>query len=173
MLSSSLSDKELIIKTAAKIKNAEDRKLSFTLDFKDVRKLFGKGNCHYSGEPFLSISDVTFERLDPREGYDKGNVVLVRSTYNKARIPLDNFLKDTVMSDETRLKMLEEAAKVVKKRIHNREVAAKQKIIDDAAAKSCRARNLANMTLMMKRGRFNDVQCGEVRLLQETDAGTD
>lgn len=161
MLSSSLNHNQVIVKMADKIKNAASRNLPFTLTVKDVQKIMSVDVCQYSGQEFISVSDMTFERINPMKGYVKGNVIMVNSHHNTRRCHLDNFMKLEDVDNATKLKMLEYAtkamrevvdaeARVAQETLHALQLERAQKEL----ASQCRARGLAHMATEMKRSRF-------------------
>lgn len=163
MLSSALTDRDIILKAADKYRTSSTRRIFCDLSIKDFINLFRKGNgtCFYSGEEFENFSDMTLERLDPSIGYVKGNVVLVRGIYNNSKEPLDRYLKSDQVPDHVRIKIMQEAIKVCQRRIDKR-IKVQAELITKAAAEeerklrvtSMRAANLSEMAKNMPRSRF-------------------
>lgn len=100
---SEMSEQEIIMKVGGKLigcsKNG-DR--PFELSFKESVKLFKATDvCYYTGQPFDDFGDITFERINPFDGYVKGNVVLVKSKVNSFKgFTLDKFIKENSMDNE-------------------------------------------------------------------------
>ncbi len=68
--------------------SAKRRDIEFTLTLADVRTLIKKTKCHYSGLKY-DYSDPdkspSFDRLDSKKGYIKGNVVSCRKDINQIK----------------------------------------------------------------------------------------
>lgn len=99
-----------------KAKNAEDRKLDFNLDLNDWREIFTTPFCPVTGRKLLvgTRKDgvpcpddlLTVERLNPRLGYVKGNVVAMSYVANNAKSHLDQFVHLTNITDAEKVKLL-------------------------------------------------------------------
>lgn len=75
----------------------------------DILEMIGDGNCQYTGKEFKDLDDVTFERINPKEGYVQGNVVMVSSGANNHKACLDNFMHRTEIPDAMKIKLLRKA----------------------------------------------------------------
>ena len=119
-------------------------------------KLFkvGDGTCQYSGETFDDIKDMSFERVDPRLPYQKGNVLIVKNKYNDAKSYIDRLLHCDKVSDEMAIKLLKEGIKVIKARVKKRMSDANKELASQAANQNLRVA----MFTTLKRGRFSDKQ---------------
>ena len=65
--------------------SAKRRDIEFTLTLADVRTLIKKNKCHYSGLKYDYLDpdkSPSFDRLDSKKGYVKGNVVSCRKDIN-------------------------------------------------------------------------------------------
>lgn len=95
-----IPEQELIIKVGNKIASAMASDHPFFMSFKEVQKLFNSQRaCAYSGATFSTIGDITFERVNPRLPYIKGNVVLVRKQLNGLKgTTIDRFIHESGMS---------------------------------------------------------------------------
>lgn len=95
-----IPEQELIIKVGNKIASAMTADHPFYMSFKECQNLFNSQRaCAYSGEMFSSIGDITFERVNPRLPYIKGNVLLVRKHLNQLKgNTIDRFIHESGMS---------------------------------------------------------------------------
>lgn len=59
----------------------------FNLTFGDVKKLMSRKTCYYTGKPFTDqkMYTRTIDRLDPNQGYVKGNVFPVHHAANQIK----------------------------------------------------------------------------------------
>ena len=57
----------------------------------DMLNAIGDGNCQYTGKGFDSLDDISFERVNPKLGYVKGNVVMVKGIVNQTKGCLSSF----------------------------------------------------------------------------------
>lgn len=94
-----IPEQELIIKVGNKIASALASEHPFYLTFRQCQTLFNSQRaCAYSGEMFSSIGDITFERINPRLPYIKGNVLLVRKHLNQLKgNTIDRFIHESGM----------------------------------------------------------------------------
>ena len=97
------------------LKSANKRGLEFNLTDANIKALLNKKTCFYTGVVFDVDSDPmnvrTFERIDDKKGYIKGNVVAVTLRANRIKnlvLEHDNELKISV---EQFLKMAEQIKK--------------------------------------------------------------
>lgn len=97
------------------LKSANKRGLEFDLTDANIKALLNKKTCFYTGVVFDADSDPmnvrTFERIDDKKGYIKGNVVAVTLRANRIKnlvLEHDNELKISV---EQFLKMAEQIKK--------------------------------------------------------------
>lgn len=102
-----------------KAKNADDRKLDFNLDLDDWKAIYSTTHCPVTGREMLvgTRKDgvpcpddlLTVERLNPRLGYVKGNVVAMSYVANNAKSTIDTFLHSPQLTDAAKLKVLRKA----------------------------------------------------------------
>lgn len=94
-----IPEDDLILKVSTKIKNAREQSQKFELTFKQIQTMFkGQSYCAYSGAAFIAIGDITFERINPRLPYRKGNVVLVTKYINDLKgQTIDTFIHQSGM----------------------------------------------------------------------------
>lgn len=92
----------------ASIKGKKDSDLN-ELTLSDILEMVGDGNCQYTGEAFKNIGDATFERVNPSLGYVKGNVLMVSLAANQHKSRLDCFVKEGVIPDAMKIKLLRKA----------------------------------------------------------------
>lgn len=86
-----LSVEELAIMLWCNIKNsAERRGKDFNLTVADVKRLYKRKTCYYSGRAFGVDCERSMERIDNDKGYIKGNVVLVDKKLNALKANLSN-----------------------------------------------------------------------------------
>ncbi|EGG9814460.1 hypothetical protein ID007_004321 [Salmonella enterica] len=109
-------------KIEGKRANAAAHKLAF--EFKsimDVIYLIEKsgGVCAYTGKHFSKAQDVTFERLNPYEGYTKENTLVVMKTANSHKSMLDAFEKQQTIPDEMKIKLLNKVVYRLRKKLKN------------------------------------------------------
>lgn len=105
---------ELIISKYQQLKaNAENRNLEFDLTLRSVENLLKAKKCHYTGKPFTfgvtgkGAVERTVDRVDPKKGYVKGNVVAFSLQFNQ----LKNYVEHS--SKEEQLRFVKQLAKVV------------------------------------------------------------
>lgn len=112
-----IPEQELIVKTSNKITSAMDKGQPFYLTFKQVQKIFdSQSACAYSGELFGTIGDITFERVNPRLGYVKGNVVLVKSHLNQLKgKTIDRFIHECGMTPDAMADLFSDLARSLRK----------------------------------------------------------
>lgn len=75
----------------------------------DVLDMVGDGNCQYTGAEFKNLDDITFERINPKEGYVQGNVVMVSLHANQHKSILDRFIHGETIPDAMKIKLLRKA----------------------------------------------------------------
>ncbi len=75
----------------------------------DILDMVGDGNCLYTGQGFKDLKDVTFERINPKQGYVRGNVVMVSLDANRHKSRLDQFMHETTIPDAMKVKLLRKA----------------------------------------------------------------
>lgn len=75
----------------------------------DILDMVGDGNCQYTGAEFKDLDDITFERINPKEGYVQGNVVMVSKSANNHKSRLDQFMHETTIPDAMKVKLLRKA----------------------------------------------------------------
>lgn len=86
-------------------KDCSLRKMSLA----ELVELIGDGKCAYTGREFKSLQDITFERVNPKLGYVKGNVLLVNHDSNLQKGWLDNFMHKPFIPDAMKIKLLRKA----------------------------------------------------------------
>lgn len=99
-----------------KSKDAEARKLAFNLDFDDWRDIYSTTHCPVTGREMLigvrkdgiPCPDdlLTIERLNPRLGYVKGNVVAMSYIANNAKSAIDHFVHLGTVTDAEKVRLL-------------------------------------------------------------------
>ncbi|MGL4999281.1 MAG: hypothetical protein ACRC5T_09960 [Cetobacterium sp.] len=114
-----------------KAKNADDRKLDFNLDFDDWRNIYATKYCPVTGRKLLvgvrkdgvPCPDdlLTVERLNPRLGYVKGNVVAMSYVANNAKSQLDQFVHLTNITDAEKVKLLRKSLYQLEKEMKSRD----------------------------------------------------
>lgn len=77
--------------------------------FQEIMDMIGDGVCQYTGREFTSLENATFERVNPRVGYVPGNVLMVCNEANHCKAKLDHFIKDDVIPDAMKIKLLRKA----------------------------------------------------------------
>ena len=95
-----------------KIKSKSNSAATFKIQqwkMQDIVELIGKGLCAYTGQEFDCLSDATFERVNPKVGYVPGNVIMVRQSANTHKSQLDAFMKNTIIGDAMKIKLLRKA----------------------------------------------------------------
>lgn len=152
-------------------RSARKRGLIFNLRKKDVAALLEETVCAYSGEPFGEGQQecMTFERVNPHEGYIRGNILAVKKKYNDVRsddLTVEQSqqrletaqakslvqhkelrtMEDQQEADQKRLKKVELQVHQLKKSINNRKqnITNKQKQIKNTSG------FIANMTVMIE-----------------------
>ena len=75
----------------------------------DVMDMLGNGCCAYTGKEFSAIENATFERINPKLGYVPGNVVMVTQMANSHKAQLDAFVKNAIIGDAMKIKLLRKA----------------------------------------------------------------
>ncbi len=88
-------------------KDKECRLTSFTM--LQVMDMIGDGLCAYTGKEFKDMHDITFERINPKAGYVVGNVVMVTQEANRVKSCLDAFVKNAIINDAIKIKLLRKA----------------------------------------------------------------
>lgn len=101
---------DLYRKLQSKSGRTKDKDCELT-DFSivDILNAIGDGNCQYSGKGFDSLDDISFERINPKIGYVKGNVLMVKGSVNQVKGSLDAFAKTDVMSVSMKIKLMRKA----------------------------------------------------------------
>lgn len=103
---------QLIQKVSSKHNNAiingKASELSNLTGFKMLH-LVGDGLCAYTGREFSTLSNATFERINPELGYVEGNVCIVTQEANAQKGQLDSFVKGPVIPDTMKIKLLRKA----------------------------------------------------------------
>lgn len=89
----------------------------FSVPLSELREMFDKGVCAYTGHKFLHHQHATFERVNPFLDYVPGNVVLVTQQANAQKGCLDNFIKQEHIPIEMRIKLLRKATYILEKQI--------------------------------------------------------
>lgn len=99
-----------------KSKDAEARKLDFNLDLEDWKAIYSTTHCPITGRELIvgtrkegvpcPADLLTVERLNPRLGYVKGNVVAMSHEANNAKSVVDMFIHTKGLSDEAKLRIL-------------------------------------------------------------------
>lgn len=75
----------------------------------DLLNAIGDGNCQYTGKGFDSLDDISFERVNPKLGYVKGNVVMVNGIVNQTKGCLDSFVHNDVIPVPMKIKLMRKA----------------------------------------------------------------
>lgn len=86
----------------------------FKLTLQQAARLFkkNKGLCNYTNLDYVNLGDVTFERVNPLEGYVEGNTILCSRGINTLKgTTIDVFLHNDEYTDETKLKVLKSVTK--------------------------------------------------------------
>lgn len=112
-----------------KSKDAEARKLDFNLDFEDWRAIYATKHCPVTGrEMIIGIRKegvpcpddlLTIERLNPRLGYVKGNVVAMSYIANNAKSQIDQFVHLGTVTDAEKVKLLRKSLYQLEKELKN------------------------------------------------------
>lgn len=95
-----------------KLKGKANRSASFKIQqwkMQDIIELLGNGLCAYTGSEFESLSDMTFERVNPKVGYVPGNVLIVNQKANMHKSQLDAFMHGVSIPSEMKIKLLRKA----------------------------------------------------------------
>lgn len=80
-----VSDESVARKYLQVLGSAKERGIEFTLNLTTIRNLLKAKKCYYSGLPFDHTDvekSLTFDRVDYKKGYVKGNVVACRKSVN-------------------------------------------------------------------------------------------
>lgn len=97
------------------LKSANKRGLEFNLTDANIRTLLNQKTCYYTGVVFYENDDPmnarTFERIDDKKGYVKGNVVAVTLKANRIKNIVLEHNNELKMSVEQFLKMAEQIKK--------------------------------------------------------------
>lgn len=109
MLSTSLPLDTFWNKLCQKAQNCDKDFELKKINMADLLELLGDGHCAYTGKEFNSIQDITFERINPKLGYVKGNVLLVNRDSNQHKSMLDAFIHRNAIPDEMKIKLLRKA----------------------------------------------------------------
>lgn len=117
MLATQLSIRDLWTKIGSKAAHtALDCDLrDFSLS--DLIELLGDGRCAYTGEGFENGGDITFERVNPKQGYVKGNVLLVSRKSNQHKSQLDAFVHGNSIPAAMKIKLLRKALYQIEKQV--------------------------------------------------------
>jgi len=128
-MSDAKEDVNLDILTArrytSKENSARKKNIPFSLSFGFTRELVNACKCAYTGV-CLTLSDnrdssLTFERIDPLDGYSESNTVTVSAAVNHLKgSTLDVFLHDKTLSDEIKLRILNKIVYRLRKRIETK-----------------------------------------------------
>lgn len=95
----------------------------FKLTAKQAVNLFKKNNglCGYSDKEYSNGGDLSFERINPLEVYTPENTILCKKDINSIKgSTLDNFLHSELLTDETKLRVLEMVTKKFKAYLKNK-----------------------------------------------------
>lgn len=112
------SDLQIIAsKVGAKMLSCFHSGKEFNLSSYEIKEMFEKGVCEYTGHRFNMVQSATFERINPFLGYVSGNVVLVTQAANAQKGCLDNFIKSQDIPIEMRIKLLRKASYVLEKQM--------------------------------------------------------
>lgn len=87
------------------MKSARNRGLEFNLTLSDVKTLCNKKKCHYTGLAFNSLlpaESLSFDRVDNKKGYVKGNVVACRMDVNSLKNQLIE-MEGSIFKDNLKL----------------------------------------------------------------------
>lgn len=129
---SELSEVEILSKVANKVKKCIKGELraKWELTYPQLVKIFRETEvCYYSGKPFESEDDITFERINPLKGYIKGNVVLVKAEINHNKgSTIDAFLHNGPMRLEDKAKLLIQLGKDLLKEVNIKKKESEQAI---------------------------------------------
>lgn len=97
------------------LKSANKRGLEFNLTDANIRALLNQKTCYYTGVVFYENDDPmnarTFERIDDKKGYVKGNVVAVTLKANRIKNIVLEHNNELKISVEQFLKMAEQIKK--------------------------------------------------------------
>lgn len=91
--------------------NARARSKDFSLTFAHIKRLVKRRTCYYTGLDIGITDDVnnphqlTFDRVDPQQGYVIGNVVVCSNIANKFKSKIEHEF-DGIMSRTDQLKMI-------------------------------------------------------------------
>jgi hypothetical protein len=101
---------DLYRKLQSKSGRTKDKDCELT-DFSvlDILNAIGDGNCQYTGKGFDSLDDISFERINPKLGYVRGNVVMVKGSVNQTKGCLDSFVKTDVIPLPMKIKLMRKA----------------------------------------------------------------
>lgn len=95
-----------------KIKSKSNSAATFKIQqwkMQDIVDLIGNGLCSYTGQELDCLSDATFERVNPKVGYVPGNVIMVKQAANNHKSQLDAFMKNAIIDDAMKIKLLRKA----------------------------------------------------------------
>ncbi|MGL4584037.1 MAG: hypothetical protein ACRCVU_13790 [Flavobacterium sp.] len=107
MKASSVSQRDRARKFINKCLNSTDR---WFLTLTQFDSLFTNTDfCTYSDKPFNGESDITIERINPKKGYEEGNVCLVTKEANQHKSHLDAFVKQDIITPALKIKLLRKA----------------------------------------------------------------
>lgn len=109
--------REITRKVANKMLSCLTTGREFSLSTFEIKELFEKNTCEYTGVKFKTVADATFERVNPFLDYVPGNVVLVSLIANTKKGLLDNFIKAQEIPIEMRIKLLRKATYALEKQL--------------------------------------------------------
>lgn len=88
-----MTDEHIARKYLMKIENAKSRGIPFTLSFTAYKNLMRAQKCYYTG---LTLSNIegsrdqkTIDRINPKKGYVKGNVVACCAGFNQMKSAME------------------------------------------------------------------------------------
>lgn len=119
------ADLSLAKRHVSTFESAKKRKLEFDLSLADTAELMSQTRCAITGKLFtdkggVTPTSLTFERIDPTQGYVGGNVTAVLGSVNAFKgSTLDLFLRDEkrVLTDEQKIKLLRKVLYRIEKRV--------------------------------------------------------
>lgn len=114
-----------------KLNSCSTKGIEFKLTADEVFEILRAETCAYSGTKFspfgridrnanngrMTATEVTLERINPCVGYIPGNVVAVTNASNGQKSNLDQFVKESHITDEMKIKLLRKAVYQLEKKV--------------------------------------------------------
>ncbi|UOX40553.1 decoy of host sigma70 [Aeromonas phage GomatiRiver_11] len=92
-----------------KVKSCQERGLEWRITFEQFVELMNVEKCAYTGTVFPKDHGRSIERVNPKIGYTMENVVIVTARANSQKSQLDQFVHETHIPNEMKIKLMRKA----------------------------------------------------------------